>query len=68
MDGNRNFGRKGGYLKATKHAGPYLVPLARGLRCEADEYGGWRGWDELFARLYVEMGIDQAQWHADWGA
>jgi hypothetical protein len=65
---HRNYGLAGGTLKPPA-APSFAQSLAFHLRCES-----WRRCDEEFkwthleALLYVEIGIDQAEHHANWGA
>jgi hypothetical protein len=59
IEEHQNFGLKGGTLKVD------LSPpktLAIALSIESD-----RRWHEVEAQLYLELGLDAAEYHANWG-
>ena len=59
IEEHENFGLKGGKLRVD------LSPartLAVELSLESD-----RRWHEVEAQLYLELGLDAAEFHANWG-
>jgi hypothetical protein len=59
IEEHQNFGLKGGTLKVD------LSPpstLAFALTIESKQR-----WHEVHAQLYLEMGLDAAEYHANWG-
>jgi hypothetical protein len=59
IEEHQNFGLKGGTLKVDVSP---LRTLASALTIESN-----RSWHEVHARLYLEMGLDAAEHHANWG-
>lgn len=56
----KNYGRKGGKLR-YEHADR---DVALALSAESD----WEcRWSMVHVQLYVELGLDQAEYHANWG-
>ena len=58
-DEHQNFGLRGGKLKVE------LSP-ARALAFELSIESG-RRWHDVEAHLYLELGLDAAEYHANWG-
>jgi hypothetical protein len=56
---HQNFGLRGGTLKVPLHP---ARTLAVELTIESD-----RPWHEVEAQLYLELGLDAAEYHANWG-
>jgi hypothetical protein len=59
----QNYGRAGGRL-IVDLSGP---ELAISLTRESSSEDGHVAWSPIHAHLYVEMGLDQAEHHANWG-
>ena len=59
MEEHQNFGLNGGTL--IVHRSPCRT-LAFELSVESD-----RRWHEVEAQLYLELGLDAAEYHASWG-
>jgi hypothetical protein len=63
MKETRNYGLKGGNL----HADPTATQLARALTTQTSTHDNWVLWQPTHARLYVDIGCDQAEHYANWG-
>lgn len=62
LDEHRNYGLAGGAL-------PSFAPSLHGqLRQEACRRGEDARWTEAQAAVYVQLGVEQAEHHANWGA
>jgi hypothetical protein len=59
IEEHENFGRKGGKLRVVLSP---VRTLAFELSLESD-----RRWHEVEAQLYLELGLDAAERHANWG-
>ena len=59
IDEHQNFGLRGGTLKVRMNP-------ARTLAFELS-IGSDRLWHEVEAQLYLELGLDAAEYHANWG-
>ena len=59
IEEHENFGLKGGKLKVDLSP---VRTLAVELTLESD-----RRWHEVEAQLYLELGLDAAEFHANWG-
>jgi hypothetical protein len=59
IEEHENFGLKGGKLKVDLSP---VRTLAFELSLESD-----RRWHEVEAQLYLELGLDSAEYHANWG-
>ena len=59
IEEHQNFGRKGGTLKVNLSP---VRALAFELSLESD-----RPWHDIEAQLYLEFGLDAAEYHANWG-
>ena len=59
IEEHENFGLAGGTLRVE--VGPVRA-LAFELSIESD-----RRWHEVEAQLYLELGLDAAEYHANWG-
>jgi hypothetical protein len=59
IEEHQNFGLAGGTLKVERS--PFKA-LAFELSVESD-----RCWHEVEAQLYLEFGLDAAEYHANWG-
>ena len=59
MEEHQNFGLNGGTLRVQRSPGR---TLAFELSVESD-----RRWHEVEAQLYLELGLDAAEYHASWG-
>ncbi len=59
IEEHQNFGRKGGTLKVNLSP---VRTLAFELSLESD-----RRWHDTEAHLYLELGLDAAEYHANWG-
>jgi hypothetical protein len=59
IEEHQNFGLKGGTLKVELSS---VRTLAFELTIESD-----RRWHEAEAQLYLELGLDAAEYHANWG-
>jgi hypothetical protein len=59
IEEHRNFGLRGGKLKVDLSP---VRTLAFELSLESD-----RRWHEVEAQLYLELGLDAAERHANWG-
>ena len=59
IEEHQNFGRSGGTLKVE-------VSSVRTLAFELSIESDWR-WHEVEAQLYLELGLDAAEYHANWG-
>jgi hypothetical protein len=57
IEEHQNFGLKGGTLKVQLSPGRTLA-----VALSAD-----RRWHEAEAQLYLELGLDAAEHHANWG-
>jgi hypothetical protein len=57
IEEHQNFGLKGGTLKVQLSPGRTLA-----LALSTD-----RRWHEVEAQLYLELGLDAAEYHANWG-
>ena len=59
IEEHQNFGLRGGTLKVDLSS---VRTLAFELSIKAD-----RPWHEVEAQLYLELGLDAAEYHANWG-
>jgi hypothetical protein len=59
IEEHQNFGLKGGTLRVRRNP---RSTLAFALTIESN-----RRWHEVEAQLYLEMGLDAAEYHANWG-
>jgi hypothetical protein len=59
IEEHQNFGLAGGTLKVKRCP---IRALAFELSIESD-----RRWHEAEAQLYLELGLDAAAYHANWG-
>jgi hypothetical protein len=59
IEEHQNYGRKGGMLRVNLSP---VRTLAFELSLESD-----RRWHEAEAQLYLELGLDAAEYHANWG-
>ena len=59
IEEHQNFGLAGGTLKVKRS--PFKT-LAFELSIDSD-----RCWHEAEAQLYLELGLDAAEYHANWG-
>jgi hypothetical protein len=59
IEEHQNFGIKGGKLRVNLSPGR---TLALALSIASD-----RRWHEVEAQLYLELGLDAAEYHANWG-
>ena len=59
IEEHQNFGLAGGTLKVVRSS---VTALAFELTIESE-----RRWHEAEAQLYLELGLDAAEYHANWG-
>jgi hypothetical protein len=59
IEEHENFGLAGGTLRVNRSP---FNPLAFELSEESD-----RRWHEVEVQLYLELGLDAAEYHANWG-
>lgn len=61
---NKNYGLRGGKLTPPETSSQ---ELARMLAVESQRNDNYQKWYGPLAQLYVEMGTDKAEHHANWG-
>jgi hypothetical protein len=62
---NRNYGLAGGFTKPKTQC--YAASLAFQLRIGSSRDGCEERWSDDQARMYLELGFIQIEYHANWG-